>query len=452
MVDAAAERDHRPIARFDHRPPGGPPWSRWSHDGHLRGRRRGRLLRPLDGRLLGGVAGALSARTGFDVTIVRAALVVLSLASGVGVAAYTVAWLVLPGEGDDEGIAARARSDGRGLAMAVAVVPFLAVVLLVASAMQAPWLGSLAWPSFITATGLVLIWRNGSDAERLVLRQAVNPIVQLGAGSTGGWRRLGWRAAAGAVLAVAGVRALTVGQRDALLRPLGGIALVMAGVLLVFGPWWLNVGRNLVLERQARLRAEERAELASRIHDSVLQTLAMIQRHSGDPARVSQLARRQERELRSWLFEGASPAASSSPPGTFAAAVRRIQSDIEADHGVAVEVVVVGDAPLDPALEAMVAAGREATVNAAKWSGAYSVSLFAEVEADRAALYVRDRGRGFDREDVAGDRRGISQSIEGRMARAGGSAQITSAPGRGTEVVLAVPRSAGVPHGRGQRT
>jgi signal transduction histidine kinase len=242
-------------------------------------------------------------------------------------------------------------------------------------------------------------------------------------------------------LAGGGVAALTagVGRHRALLAPLGGVALVLAAFVVVFGPWWFNIARELVLERQARLRAEETADLAARVHDSVLQTLAMIQRHAEEPQRVAQLARAQERELRSWLFEGRRPG-SFDGQATVGAVLRGIQRDVEAAHDIRVEVVAVGDCPLDVHLEALLAAGREATVNAAKWSGAPVVSLFLEVEADRVALFVRDRGRGFDAQTVGADRRGIAQSIIGRMQRAGGGAVIRSAPGMGTEVELSVPR------------
>jgi signal transduction histidine kinase len=194
-----------------------------------------------------------------------------------------------------------------------------------------------------------------------------------------------------------------------------------------------------VLERQARARAEERADMASRIHDSVLQTLALIQRRSDDPAQVTQLARAQERELRAWLFEGRVPG--SMPEVTsLADGLRQIQQDVEARHGVPVEVVIVGDCPLDSNLEALVAAAREAVVNAAKWSGASVISLFAEVTAQDVEVVVRDRGRGFDPASVPGDRKGMAESIHGRMTRHGGTVTVQTAPGEGTKVSLKMLR------------
>ena len=197
---------------------------------------------------------------------------------------------------------------------------------------------------------------------------------------------------------------------------------------------------DLVLERQARVRAEERADIAAQVHDSVLQTLALIQRRADDPQKVVQLARLQERELRSWLFEGRDPNETDAD-ATFAGGVRQIQQDVEARYGVPVEAVIVGECELDENLSALLAAAREATVNAAKWSGASVISLFAEVEPNEVSLVVRDRGKGFDPEAVPADRKGLAESIRGRMARRGGTATVTSAPGEGTKVTLKMGRN-----------
>jgi signal transduction histidine kinase len=222
------------------------------------------------------------------------------------------------------------------------------------------------------------------------------------------------------------------------------VVLVVAAIVVLCGPWWLKLARQLAAERQARVRAEERAEMATRVHDSVLQTLAMIQRSAGQPQKVAQLARRQERELRAWLFEGRPPGSfGEGGPATLAAGVGLIEQEVESAHDVAVDAVTVGDCALDDDLRALLLAGKEATVNAAKWSGAPSVSLFVEVEPSRVSMFVRDRGVGFEPEAVAGDRRGISESMRARMARRGGSVTIRSAPGAGTEVELSVPRSGG---------
>ncbi|HEY2312530.1 MAG TPA: histidine kinase, partial [Streptosporangiaceae bacterium] len=226
-----------------------------------------------------------------------------------------------------------------------------------------------------------------------------------------------------------------------LLRPLAGVLLLVGGIAAALGPWWMRIARDLVAERQARIRAEERAEIASRVHDSVLQTLALIQRRAGDSHQVVQLARAQERELRAWLFDGRPPGSIDGQAATVADAVRLIQQDIEAQHGMPVDAVTVGDCDLDDDLTAMLAAGREATVNAAKWSGADVVSLFAEVEPESVSLFVRDRGRGFDPAAVPGDRKGLAESVHARMARRGGVVTVRSAPGEGTEIGLTMPRS-----------
>ena len=212
----------------------------------------------------------------------------------------------------------------------------------------------------------------------------------------------------------------------------------------MFGSFWLRLGLELAEERRERVRSQERAEMAAHVHDSVLQTLALIQKRADDPRQVVALARAQERELRQWLFEDRSPAAAGADLN-LAAALTAVEAEVEAVHGVAVESVTVGDCELDEDLAALVDAGREAAVNAAKWSGAATVSLFAEVEAAQVSLFIRDRGSGFDRAGVAPDRRGITESIEGRMARHGGTVAIRSSPGEGTEVSLTMPRRSGPP-------
>jgi signal transduction histidine kinase len=211
--------------------------------------------------------------------------------------------------------------------------------------------------------------------------------------------------------------------------------------VLFLGPWWLRIARDLVLERQARVRAEERADIATQVHDSVLQTLALIQRRADDPAKVIQLARQQERELRSWLFEGRAPNGEGEVM-TFADGVRQIQQDVEARYEIPVEAVIVGDSKLDDNLSALLAAAGEATVNAAKWSGADVISLFAEVEPTEVSLVVRDRGKGFDPKAVPADRKGLAESVHGRMTRRGGTVTISTAPGEGTKVSLSMPLAA----------
>jgi signal transduction histidine kinase len=438
---------HRPWppAGWDHprhwRGGWGGPHRRWAR--HLRG--RGPLRRSRDDRLVAGVAGGVAERIGVDPTLVRIALVLVGLASGVGIAAYVLAWLLLPVAGQRSTIASRAVSDRRGLALIVALVPALVLLLLVGSALGIGYINSIAWPLFLSAAGIVLIWRNAEEDERAWVRQTARPLLQLGAERAHTRRSFVIRVAGGALLLAGGLLLLVPGHSNAgVLRPAGGTALVIAAFVVWFGPWWLRLARELVSERQARVRAEERADMAARVHDSVLQTLALIQRSSEDPRRVVQLARAQERELRSWLFDGRLPGSfGEDEASTLATGVQLIEHEVEATHGVAVEAVTVGDCPLDDELRALLAAGKEGTVNAAKWSGAPVVSLFAEVEPERVTLFVRDRGQGFDPDEVAADRRGITESIRARMARHGGTAAVRSAPGAGTEVELTVPRTGG---------
>jgi signal transduction histidine kinase len=381
----------------------------------------------------------MSARTGLGVTVVRTVFVLATLAGGFGAAAYVVAWLLIPAAGEDSNIASKALADRRGIALAAGLVALLVVVLLIASALGAGWLGSLAWPLFIVAVGLVLIWRNASADEQAMVRQVAEPL--LGWSASHKRSRILLRVSLAVVLLIGGLCILLSGRPSrAELRPLGGVALVIAAIVVVLGPWWLRIARDLVVERQARARAEERADMAARVHDSVLQTLALIQRRAGEPRQVIQLARAQERELRTWLFDGEAPGSVSGDGMTLAAGVRLIQRDVEAQHGIAVEVVTVGDCQLDDDLNALLAAAREATVNAAKWSGADVVSLFAEVEPESVSLFVRDRGRGFDPSAVPADRKGLAESIHARMARRGGTVTVRTARDEGTDVSLTMPR------------
>jgi signal transduction histidine kinase len=211
------------------------------------------------------------------------------------------------------------------------------------------------------------------------------------------------------------------------------LALIAAVVVLavIFAPWVVRLLRSLTEERSERIRSQERAEVAAHLHDSVLQTLALVQR-SDDPQQVAALARRQERELRAWLAGRPAPGQAVS----LAPALEAAAADVEDNHGVPVEVVVVGDRDLDPAVEAMVAAAREAMTNAAKFADGSTVDVYAECTPEAVQVFVRDRGPGFDLAAVPGDRRGVRESIVGRMDRHGGRARITRPPTGGTEVEL----------------
>jgi signal transduction histidine kinase len=410
-------------------------------------RRRGHggpLRRDPAERLAGVVASGVAAWRGLNVTTVRIAFVLIALISGgFCVPFYVAGWLLIPAAGEDSSIGSRARSDSAGIALAAGLASLLAFVLFVGGVFNDGWFAGWAWPQTVTVAGLALIWRNASPDEQATLRRLAEPLGAAGAGRPG--RRSAIRLTLAGLLVFGGAGWLASARESvALLRPLGGVLLVIAGIVLLLGPWWLRIARDLVLERQAKVRAEERADISARVHDSVLQTLALIQRRADDPQKVVWLARMQERELRSWLFEGRAPGEADSDM-TYAAGVRQIQQDVEARYGVPVEAVTVGDCELDENLNALLAAAREATVNAAKWSGAGVISLFAEVEPDSVSLVVRDRGKGFDPASVPADRKGLAESVHGRMARRGGTADVVSAEGEGTKVTLRMARPSAAP-------
>jgi signal transduction histidine kinase len=442
---------------------GPPPWNGpsgrqddmhgWGHRAR-RWRNRGDgqpLRRQRDDRVVGGVAAGIAAWRGFNPTTVRVVLAVAALiTAGWAVPFYVIAWLIVPAQGEETTIASRAKHDSRGIAIALALASLLVVFLALAGALNDGVIEKYGWAQVVSVPVFALIWRNASADEQAGMRRLVLPLDGRGATGKAARRAARLRIAGSVVLLGAGLgELLSLHGGTQLLAPLGGFLFVTAGLVLLLGPWWLRIARDLMVERQARARAEERADIAAHMHDSVLQTLALIQRRAEDPQAVVQLARAQERDLRSWLFEGRAPG--DADASSFAEGVRQIQRDVEALHGVPVEVVTVGDCPLDEHVAALLAAGREATVNAAKWSGAAVISVFAEVEADNVNVAVRDRGKGFDPAAVPGDRKGVAESIRGRMSRHGGEATVQSAPGEGTKVTLTMPRTApSEPAGRAQ--
>ena len=414
------------------------------HDWRSHFRRHGHgdgnpLRREPEDRIGGGVAAGIGTWRGFSPTTVRIAFVVAALVTtGWAVPIYFIGWLVIPAKGSDTTIAAKARHDSQGVALAVGVASLLAVFLLLAGALNDGSIEIYCWPQVVSVACLTLIWRNAPEDEKAGMRHLIEPLESLG-GAANVRRGTKLRFVVSAVLLIAGIGVLlSLHGGLYLLRPLGGFLLVAAAIVVLLGPWWLRIARDLLFERQARARAEERADMAARVHDSVLQTLALIQRSAEDPQTVVQLARAQERELRSWLFEGRAPG--DTTVTSFAEGIREIQRDVEARHNVPVEVVTVGDCQLDEHLSALLAAAREATVNAAKWSGASVISLFAEVEPDKVEVAVRDRGSGFDPDSVPADRKGVAESIRGRMLRHGGNATVQSTLGEGTKVTLTMAR------------
>jgi signal transduction histidine kinase/phage shock protein PspC (stress-responsive transcriptional regulator) len=380
-----------------------------------------------DGRVLAGVASGFAVQHGVDVVLVRAALVVLSFAGGLGILLYALGAVLASPEGAEVG---DAHPHDLQRTASVACIS-LGLVMVVRS--TGLWLGdAVMLPILVIATGLVLLWvMRPATAERAAERFAAGQLVDVASG-----RHARARLLAGAVLVSAGVAMVGLGRSVSTSVRIGAFAtsVTIIGVALVLGPWLTRLAQQASADRRERIRATEREAMAAHLHDSVLQTLALIQRTADDPRRTVALARQQERELRDWLYGGAATAA-----GTLGGAVHAMAEDVEVTYHVRVEVVVVGDRPIDDDLGALVAAMREACVNAAKHSGTDEVSVYVEVTAEAVEAFVRDRGCGFDRSDAAPDRRGIAQSIEARLERVGGSATIDSVLGEGTEVQLRVP-------------
>lgn len=383
-----------------------------------------RLYRGSGGRVLAGVARGLADHLGVDVLVVRLAFVLLALSGGAGVVAYGLFWVFAPQNPYESD---RPRDRGRDLTMLLALGSLTVGGLLL---MHAVGLGvgpGLAVPLVVVGLGVSILWSQADEEQRRRWRAA-----------TGTHRLSGAvRAATGILLVLAGTAAILYGPAD-LNGTTGGVVaalVVTAGIALVSSPWWVRMGRDLAAERNARIREQERAEVAAHLHDSVLHTLTLIQRHVDDPRAVARLARAQERELRGWLYR---PATGSTV--ALAPALEAIAAEVEDAHGVTIEVVVVGDCPLDERLAALRDAAREAMVNAAKYAGGAAMALYAEVEPDQVTVFVRDRGPGFDPDAVPGDRLGLRESVVGRMSRNGGTATVRSTLGEGTEVQLQMPR------------
>lgn len=389
-----------------------------------------RPQRSRQNRVVAGVAAGTGAWLGVDPVLVRLAFVVLTAAGGAGVVLYAAGWVLLP-EGDAPARPAVPARHEQAIAFAC-----LALGALLLTRRLGLWFpGHVVWPLTLAAAGFGLVWARSDEAERQRDgdRSAwldVHPLDALAGGGP-----LGVRLLLGALLLLAGIGSLlATGGLDVVARVFVAIAATAVGVGLLVGPWIVRLLRALGQERRERIRSEERSEMAAHLHDSVLQTLALIQRQAESPADTVRLARRQERELRAWLYGDRRRPASGT--ATLSAVLDALASEIEAHHAVTVDVVTVGDRLVDDRLAALVGAVREAAINAARHSGAPEVSVYVEVEDQGVSAYVRDRGKGFDPTSVPEDRRGIAESVVGRMRRHGGTAEIASAPGEGTEVAM----------------
>jgi signal transduction histidine kinase len=352
---------------------------------------------------------------------------------GVGVAVYALAWGLIPAAPGSDEVSVEQHRRRRAWRLA-ATLGLLAIAGLLTLRHFGLWPGDLVVaPLVLASAGLALMLRHADAAASSSPADLRHPVRRLRA-------RGGRGSALGTFLIVAAAVLLlrSAGELGRAGHAIGGIIVIFAAFALVIGPLLARLARSLADERSQRIRSQERAELAAHLHDSVLQTLALIQTRAEDPREVATLARRQERELRDWLL-GREP----RPSESLAAALEQAAAEVEERHRVVVEVVTVGDCPLDENLQALVGAAKEALTNAAKFSGADRVDLYAEVSSARLEVFVRDRGAGFDPEAVPADRRGVRDSIEGRMQRHGGAAQVRTAPGAGTEIALTLERRPG---------
>jgi signal transduction histidine kinase len=390
--------------------------------------------------VVAGVCGGLGRALGIDPLVLRVATVALTVAGGTGALLYVLAWLLLPDEGSDRSLAqAAVRDRGADLGEVVAIGSIVLGVILLVRATGVWFSDAFVWPLLLAGVGLAVIWRQAGADERSSLLRVVDRLPRPGAPTLDlrSRRAALARVAVGVALVVSGVGAFLAASEafSAVRQGVLASAGIVGGLALITGPFWLRMGRDLALERRRRIRSEERAEVAAHLHDSVLQTLALIQRNAEDPRAVVTMARRQERELRGWLFENEQDQPDAD---TLAGGLTRAGEEVEGLHGVSIDVVAVGDLTLDDRLRALVAAAREAMVNAAKWSGDDTVSVYAEVRDGEASVFVRDWGAGFDLDAVAPDRHGVRESIVDRMARHGGRAVVKTAPGEGTEVELRI--------------
>ncbi|MFJ3822777.1 PspC domain-containing protein [Streptomyces nodosus] len=408
-----------------------------------------KLYRSSDGRWLGGVARGLAGHLGLPVIWVRLVFIGLMTADGLGALVYAAFWFFVPlgvGGVDDRRpspLVTTETQDGRRRLVARRPDRGQIVALLLMVVLALTFVGSVNMgggakayliPAVLVAAGVALVWRQADNARRARWMEV------------GGRRRTLalLRSAAGVLLVTAGVSAIFVlqGSTAHLGSVLQATLAVLVGITLLAGPYVIRMTQDLSEERLMRIRAQERAEVAAHVHDSVLHTLTLIQRNAENAGEVRRLARAQERDLRAWLYKPEGTGKDEDEqPDTLAEAVRRNAAEVEDKHGVPIEVVVVGDCPLDERLGAQMQAAREAMVNAAKYGGeGGAVQVYAEVEGRSVFVSVRDRGPGFDLDAIPADRMGVRESIIGRMERNGGTARLRAVPDGGTEVELEMER------------
>lgn len=370
--------------------------------------------------VLGGVGDALARHLGRSATGVRIVLLGLTLLGGAGALLYLWLWAFVP---RDRGTAEAPPQRTVPVAALLAVAAGLAAVVVPFTWHLAEPLPPGALEAAVLAVAAIL-WAVLVD-PRDARHESSAPVV---------------RYVAAALLVALGAGMFPGTILDG--RPVVAVlcvVLALLGVAALLVPVVLARVRARSAERAALAREEQRSEIAAHLHDSVLQTLAIIQNRAGAGSEVARIARAQERELRDWLFAGTDPFA-----GDLATELRTIARELELEHPVRIEVVTVGEVD---AIEshALAAAAREALVNAARHAGG-DVTVYAEAGSDAVEVFVRDRGAGFDLDGVPAGRLGIRESIVGRMTRAGGTAVVDSSAD-GTEVQLRLPRRATAPGG-----
>ena len=388
-------------------------------------------MRLRSGRFVAGVAGGVAAHLGVPVLWVRAAFVVLAGVGGAGVLAYGLLWIFVPQE-TAEVVRHVPRAERQ---QAVGLAALGIAVGIAGSAAGDSFVGWIVGPLGVAAIGAAVVWREADQTQRKRWTEGART-------GLAGWSAL-WRVMAGAVFVAAGIAVFLFGnlQLGQIQFALLAVVAALVGVAVITVPWWLKLVRDLGEERRERIVEAERAEIAAHLHDSVLQTLALIQRQSDQPREVLRLARGQERELRHWLYGPGGYGRRAVENAGLAAAVTAAAAEVEDTYAIDVRPVVVGDRPLDDDLRALVLATREAMVNAAKHAGVEEISVYVEAEEDAVHVFVRDRGVGFDPDAVPEDRHGLADSVHARVTRHGGTVRLRSTPGEGTEVHLSMPVS-----------
>jgi signal transduction histidine kinase len=400
-----------------------------------------RVERSPGDRWVAGVCGGLAQHFGQPAWLFRAAFVLAAALGGLGIVAYVLMWLFLPLGIEEPGAAhAPGRTPPWDLTGLLGVVALGLGCLLALQAMGMPVRVSVWAPVILVGAGVVVLWRQGDEAQRAARR------AEAGTGGPVPGSEAPRIARAEAVRVLVGLGLLILGMVGLIgpridlstaVQAVAAVAALVAGITVIALPWVRTWSRARQAERFAAIRAEERAQMAARVHDSVLQTLTLIQRRADDPVEVARLARAEERALRSWLY------APVGPSGSLAVALGRIVASTEADYDVRIELVTVGDVMVDDRVEALVAATKEAVVNAAKHAGA-PATVYAEVTDSEVEVNVKDRGCGFDPAAVSPDRHGLAESIVARVQAVGGRASVRSAPGEGTEVRLVLPGKAAI--------